>query len=91
MKFILYAFCANIANIVKNYLVENNAPFVYIILLSFVGSCFGFMFMNCILEWKIHDKKWLTALRVLIAVLSLVLMVLSLMEIRMPGSVVKVS
>ena len=52
MKFILYAFCANIVNIVKNYLVENNAPFVYIILLSFVGSCFGFMFMNCILEWK---------------------------------------
>lgn len=91
MKFLFYLLGANIANMIKNYLVEINTSFVYIVLLSFLGSFFSFMFMNCILEWKIHNKKLLTALRILIAVLTLVLMALSLMEIRMPGSVVKVN
>ena len=58
MKFLFYLLGANIANMIKNYLVEIKTSFVYIVLLSFLGSFFSFMFMNCILEWKIHNKAY---------------------------------
>ena len=82
MKFLISILGIIITDAIKSFLIWNNCPFIYIVVIKIVNGLFGFIFLNSVLEHIIANKKLLMAFRIFLIIFAVFATILSCIQLK---------